>query len=101
MLLWNHPGEGVAALTIDQPWIVEHALTLAVAHLRGKPERPVSSYVPTTSLLAGLPASVARSPDIFDPEKAYLLAGGIGSLGMHMALWMYEVRRRGVSPDID
>lgn len=32
----------------------------------------------------------ARS--LFDSTKTYLLLGGIGSLGAHIALWMYEVR---------
>lgn len=30
----------------------------------------------------------------FSADKAYLLLGGVGSLGARIALWMYEVRRR-------
>lgn len=97
LLLWNHPGEGLAALAAEQPRVVGYALKLAAERQR---EMSVS-YVPTASLLVGLSNSIVRSPDIFDPEKAYLLVGGIGSLGLHMALWMYEVRRCSVFPDIN
>ncbi|KAK7062198.1 reducing polyketide synthase FUB1 [Favolaschia claudopus] len=39
------------------------------------------------SLLAGF--SRINRGQIFDPSGVYLLLGGIGSLGLHIALWMY------------
>jgi len=33
----------------------------------------------------------SRSTALFDPEKWYLLIGGCGDLGVHLALWMYQV----------
>lgn len=30
---------------------------------------------------------------LFDSSGVYILVGGVGSLGLHIALWMYEVRK--------
>ena len=87
LMLWNHPTEGFLPIAASEPWNVGYALKRAAAY-KGKPS---ATYCSPTSLLPELPVSVSRSQDLFDPENAYLLVGGIGSLGLHMALWMYEV----------
>ena len=33
----------------------------------------------------------SRSTTLFDPKKSYILIGGCGDLGIHLALWMYQV----------
>jgi hypothetical protein len=37
----------------------------------------------------GILSSHIQREICFDPSKSYLLIGGIGSLGMRLALWMY------------
>ncbi|KAI0749982.1 hypothetical protein C8Q80DRAFT_660233 [Daedaleopsis nitida] len=86
LLLWNHPEEGIASLSENDPWAFGDALRHAV-DCRGI--LPVK-YTRPADLMAELPRTVSPSPDLFDPAKSYLLVGGIGSLGLHMALWMYE-----------
>ena len=39
-----------------------------------------------------LPMNIHVQSKLFDDTKAYLLVGGIGSLGIHIALWMCQVR---------
>ncbi|KZT01344.1 ketoacyl-synt-domain-containing protein [Laetiporus sulphureus 93-53] len=39
----------------------------------------------------------SSSPWLFRPDETYLLIGGIGSLGMHIALWMYEKGARHIT----
>ena len=38
--------------------------------------------------------SMGGVADLFNEKKSYLLIGGIGSLGLQIALWMYEVRSK-------
>ena len=33
----------------------------------------------------------SRSTTLFDPKKSYILIGGCGDLGVHLASWMYQV----------
>jgi hypothetical protein len=37
-------------------------------------------------------APAAPAPPLFSADKSYILTGGVGSLGPHVALWMYQVR---------
>ena len=37
------------------------------------------------------PSETSRSTTLFDPKKSYILIGGCGDLGVHLALWMYQV----------
>ena len=88
LLLWNHPDCGIESIAVSAPAELGEALKHAATYrINSSP-----AYVPITSLLPDLSYLTIRAPSLFDPEKAYLLIGGIGSLGMHMALWMYEVR---------
>ncbi|KAH9933653.1 ketoacyl-synt-domain-containing protein [Epithele typhae] len=88
LCLWNNPDsdKNIASIIANDPWTLGDAVRSSVDH-ECKSSQPFS---PPASLLEGLPTTAARSPDLFDPEKAYILVGGIGSLGFHMALWMYE-----------
>ena len=37
------------------------------------------------------PSESPQSTTLFDPKKSYILIGGCGDLGVHLALWMYQV----------
>ena len=90
MLPWNDPEEGVAGITTKQPWILGDALraSLEYHHTHGTPHaslsRPLQFLPPDIS-------TASSSVNLFDSHKSYLLVGGIGSLGLYMALWMYKV----------
>ncbi|KAL0569047.1 Mycolipanoate synthase [Marasmius crinis-equi] len=54
----------------------------------------VTPFLPSLEPALHIQDVVAVSPStrkfLLDPRKVYLLIGGIGSLGLHIALWMYE-----------
>ena len=89
---WNDMESGIIRALAEDPWAVGDALHAAVKHSREQGGRAVY-YTPLLDALRDvLPVvQVARPPSLFDPRKTYLLIGGIGSLGLHIALWMYEV----------
>ena len=90
ILLWNHPEHGLAGITRRDPWAVGDALRAALLyHENGR-----SPLVPYTFPYQLLPAEVTTaslSTKLFDSSKSYILVGGIGSLGLYIALWMYQV----------
>ena len=90
ILVWNDPEEGVASVAAKQPWIVGDALraSLDYHNTRGTPS--VSLSRPLQLLPPGV-STASSSVSLFDSRKSYLLVGGIGSLGLYIALWMYKV----------
>ena len=88
---WNDPEVGIAKVLVDDPWVVGDAVRAALKY-NHRQQRPKISYTPLLAILGSIsPNKTARLPPLFDPHKAYLLVGGIGSLGLHIALWMYDV----------
>ncbi|KAI1798467.1 polyketide synthase [Ganoderma leucocontextum] len=89
MLLWNDPEEGVAGITAKEPWVVGDALraSLKYHNTRGT---PCASLTRPSQLLPPKTSTASLSVKLFDSEKSYVLIGGIGSLGLYMALWMYK-----------
>ncbi|KAI0749993.1 ketoacyl-synt-domain-containing protein [Daedaleopsis nitida] len=90
LFLWNDPEEGLNHLLEASPWLIGDALrsifdSTHIALSDNDTSKPLHTFLPHPShpITATLPA-------LFDPRKCYLLVGGIGSLGMHIALWMYE-----------
>ncbi|EGO26553.1 putative polyketide synthase [Serpula lacrymans var. lacrymans S7.9] len=68
----------------SDPWLVGDTLQAAV---------DISSEfeLPNVKVLSGPSTeSSSASSKLFKADEAYLLVGGVGSLGMHIALWMYE-----------
>ncbi|KAI1783602.1 ketoacyl-synt-domain-containing protein [Ganoderma leucocontextum] len=90
ILLWNHPEEGIAHLTTRHPCVLGDAIRSALSYHSGSPQSPSVVYVAPAQLLDSSLTTANVSPNIFDPHKSYLLVGGIGSIGLHVALWMYE-----------
>ena len=91
LMLWNNQEDGLAALSAKRPWAVGDAVRHALAYA----SRANIPYTPIQELLVNFPVKMAvREVALFDRTKAYLLIGGMGSLGLHIALWMYQVRRK-------
>ncbi|KAG2741487.1 hypothetical protein P692DRAFT_20880543 [Suillus brevipes Sb2] len=51
---------------------------------------PMSNISETITVMPG--DSIHVKKDFFSDKKAYLLVGGLGSLGLQIAQWMYKVR---------
>ena len=90
MLLWNDAEEGVAGITAKEPWVVGDALRASLKYhdTRGTPSAP---FARPSYLLPSQASTASLSINLFDSHKSYVLIGGIGSLGLYMALWMYKV----------
>ncbi|KAI0695501.1 polyketide synthase [Cerioporus squamosus] len=89
-LFWNDADVGVAR---TDSWVIGDAVRAALEYDRRQQLLQVA-YTPVLACLGDIDAdTTARLPPLFDPHKAYLLIGGIGSLGLHIALWMYEARK--------
>lgn len=88
VLLWNHSEEGLVSVASRTPWLVGEAIRHALAY------HPLSTveYTSLEELVGNVPDHVVtQSLDLFESSKSYLLVGGVGSLGLHIALWMYQV----------
>ncbi|CCM04656.1 uncharacterized protein FIBRA_06840 [Fibroporia radiculosa] len=87
IFLWNDPSSGIRKLLADDPWLIGDALRCAISAC----PRMTEAITPSTDLLpASCPAVVESDHSLFNRRKAYILVGGIGSLGLHIALWMYK-----------
>ncbi len=90
MLLWNDPEEGVAGITAKEPWVVGDALRASLKYHNTR-ATPSASITRPSQLLPAETSTASLSVNLFDAQKSYVLIGGIGSLGLYMALWMYKV----------
>lgn len=86
---WNSSRGGVQQAVDLNPWLVEDTLRAAASIIRLSSAGTVPLARKPEEFLGH--SHVHLSHYLFDSSKAYLLVGGIGSLGLHMALWMYEV----------
>ena len=85
---WSDARHGLKALLAEDPWTVGDVLRLALSKF---PEYSEVVHGPLELIDAPLPTEVPIATDLFNEKKSYLLIGGIGSLGLQIALWMYEV----------
>ncbi|KAH9934295.1 ketoacyl-synt-domain-containing protein [Fomitopsis serialis] len=84
---WDDPSSGVARVLAEDPWVVGDALKVALSD-RGSSNEV---FVPPIQMVGvAPPVEVPLQTSIFDSEKTYILVGGIGGLGMHVAHWMYQ-----------
>ncbi|OBZ73483.1 Nonribosomal peptide synthetase 14 [Grifola frondosa] len=94
LLLWNQADQGVARLLNIDPWLVGDALRCAMNLCAGVTQ-PL--YRPLQLANVTVPQEVPVTTDLFNPAKSYLLIGGIGSLGLQIALWMYQKGAREIT----
>ena len=88
LFLWD---KTLSDLFHKRPWRVGYFVRMALelfestmADLNQSLSCPVRTSSPEVS-------ESSRSIALFHPEKSYILIGGCGDLGVHLALWMYQV----------
>ncbi|TFY55679.1 hypothetical protein EVJ58_g8093 [Rhodofomes roseus] len=86
---WDDPGTGMAHVLTNDPWTIGDALKLALLDIVHADSNE-ALIPPIRALNVVPPAEVPLQTTIFHPEKAYMLIGGIGGFGPHLARWMYE-----------
>ncbi|KJA25964.1 polyketide synthase [Hypholoma sublateritium FD-334 SS-4] len=91
-LSWNAPQADVVNLLKRNTWMVGDILhgTRDILHhfLSHQESQTEDGIAPVESQTKSQPTSTSDS--LFDASKEYYLIGGIGSLGVRAALWMYE-----------
>jgi acyl transferase domain-containing protein/aryl carrier-like protein len=77
---------GIARLLLRDPYAVGDAIRSAISKV------PVAGSYKTPVEATGIevPSQVESRAKLFSAEKAYVLVGGIGSLGVEIAHWMYK-----------
>jgi hypothetical protein len=93
MLVWSDAANGVSRYLRQEPWVIGDAFRHAMAtgllgEVDGVPATPPLALVREPPAPGQL---VSSSRSLFDETKAYLLIGGIGSIGVNVAHWLYEV----------
>jgi hypothetical protein len=92
LFMWNDPHTGLASILGNNPLAVGEALDFAVSHVAGNWPSDNTGIHITDIPLPAPGTLVPYTASLFDAGKAYILVGGIGGLGIRIALWMYEVR---------
>jgi hypothetical protein len=94
IFLWNDAATGIPSMLIRRPWRIHKALEAGMRFLARSPIASREKMLSPVELLDTMVPSrdlIKSQEALFDPEKTYLLVGGIGSLGCQIAVWMYEV----------
>jgi hypothetical protein len=85
---WNDPTHGALSAVAQNPWFVGSTLKTHLASALAKVSVKTEGFIPERQL----PSDLKLSPSIaFRHDKFYLIVGGIGSLGLQIAIWMYRV----------
>ncbi|KAI0068636.1 hypothetical protein BV25DRAFT_1910396 [Artomyces pyxidatus] len=90
VFLWNHPDTGIDWVFSHDPWLIGDALRLAIK--AGGASHPVPFKRPID--LVDNPSPKLDMQAILSPHKWYMLVGGVGTLGIQIALWMYQMGAR-------
>ncbi|OJA18266.1 hypothetical protein AZE42_05820 [Rhizopogon vesiculosus] len=85
---WKHPAKGLQSLLTCDPWLIGHAIGLGLDVASNELDIPMSKLNEIITAKAGELVHVKNY--LFSAEKAYLLVGGVGSLGVQIAQWMYK-----------
>ena len=85
---WDDTSSGIGRVLKEDPWAVGDALKLVFSDTA---DHQVAFTPPADLLGDAKLMEVPSLTTIFDSEKAYILVGGIGGLGLHIAYWMYKV----------
>ncbi|GJJ10518.1 Type I Iterative PKS [Clathrus columnatus] len=87
---WNNDNHGLASSLKRDPWIVSLAIETVLQVVASDYRSPVNPIPINDSTPIEEGSPVVDRTLLFDPRKVYLLIGGIGGMGVQMALWMYE-----------
>ncbi|KAG1732311.1 hypothetical protein EDB19DRAFT_1912149 [Suillus lakei] len=85
---WKHPTKGLQSLLTCDPWLIGHAIRLGSNIVGNELKIPMRTLSEIITAKPGDPVPVKKR--LFSDKKAYLLVGGVGSLGLQIAQWMYK-----------
>ncbi|EGO18727.1 putative polyketide synthase [Serpula lacrymans var. lacrymans S7.9] len=86
---WNDPETGLSSILNREPWVIGHSIRLALRILGTEDcKGPFTSLEDMITVKTGdlIPSRVG----LFNRHKVYILIGGMGSLGLQIAQWMYQ-----------
>ncbi|TFK49392.1 hypothetical protein OE88DRAFT_1662947 [Heliocybe sulcata] len=90
---WSDAKRGIPAVLLRDPWAIGDALRIASAfHIDSR----AAFLEPLHLVQPAITEEVRLQLDIMSPLKSYLLIGGMGSLGLEIALWMYSQGARNI-----
>ncbi|KAJ8495115.1 hypothetical protein ONZ45_g12996 [Pleurotus djamor] len=87
VFLWNHGKTSIETIISRTPVLARDALRCALRDIGGN--YPMNNT-------SGQILFQDDHKDIFSRDKSYLLIGGLGSLGVQLALWMYQRGARSI-----
>ncbi|KAJ7717066.1 hypothetical protein DFH07DRAFT_762136 [Mycena maculata] len=85
---WNEPSSGIRFALRHEPWSIGDAIRSSLPHVTGEME--VAMKLPNEIVSTPVGTEVLSDNTILFDSKVHILLGGIGSLGMQVALWMYQ-----------
>ncbi|PCH36322.1 hypothetical protein WOLCODRAFT_108541 [Wolfiporia cocos MD-104 SS10] len=93
--LWNHQESGLPAIIKTNPWSVQDALQSTVGALEVYLAKVAAQQPKLAEERSEAPVVVSNKVTkayqaSFDPEKTYLVLGGIGSIGAYISLLLYR-----------
>ena len=88
LFLWD---KILSHLFDESPWRVGYFVNMALKLFESTVADPNQNLLPSPRTSSLKVSESPRSIALFDPEKSYILIGGCGDLGVHLALWMYQV----------
>ncbi|KIK54393.1 polyketide synthase [Collybiopsis luxurians FD-317 M1] len=86
--IWDDSTAGLGAELSRNPWLVGDAIHEFYAHH--------TRIIESQPVPVKLTVEDRRTKTLFRADRSYLLVGGIGSMGMKIALWMYENGARNI-----
>jgi hypothetical protein len=90
LFLWNDWKTGLPFIILKQPWLIGIAIRLALQVLGS--DGCHGSLTRLEDVIDVKPGElVPLRTRLFDCRKAYILVGGMGSLGLQIAQWLYQV----------
>ena len=90
LFLWNDQKTGLPSIILKQPWLIGSAIRLALQVIG--PDDCHGSLTLLNDMMNVKPGQLVPSRTrLFDHQKVYILVGGMGSLGLQIAQWLYQV----------
>ncbi|KAG2335837.1 hypothetical protein BDR05DRAFT_920591 [Suillus weaverae] len=93
MFPWKHHTKGLQSLLAYEPWLIGHAIRLGSNITGNELKIPMCNLNEIITVMPG--DSVHVKKDLFSDKKAYLVVGGLGSLGLQIAQWMVQGQDNG------
>jgi SAM-dependent methyltransferase len=90
LFIWD---KAVGDLLNGDPWLLGDTLQSGIQYLTPATPLGDSHVIYPRNLISGtIKLLASNSHPLFDAKKAYILLGGVSDLGIHVAMWMYQVR---------